>query len=218
MKIVHKKIILFLAMIIPLGYEMDAQNYFLGYQYGLSWNSVKSDGNQTGAAQTNFSTGVTFDVVTRKKLRFGAELLYEKRGFNLGYTVILSNFDERSITNYHHQHYLSIPLKVGYQVGNQFYGFGAVGVVPAFTLKSTFTYPKTDNAFNTTGEITEKEQLEIKPFDLGALIDLGVGYSLTEKISILSSIRIQRSVFEFSKDYQMTHRATTLFLTLRYRL
>jgi hypothetical protein len=83
---------------------------------------------------------------------------------------------------------------------------------------STYKYPKTDSSFNIIGEITENEQLEIKPFDLSAFIDFGIGYNLTEKISILSSIRMQKSLFEFSKDYKLSHRAATLFLSIRYNI
>lgn len=218
MKRMNKKIMLLLSILTGLSYEVNSQNYFFRYNYGFSWNEVKSNGNVKGTSQNNFSTGLTFEVVTRKKLRLGAEILYEKRGFNLEYTVIFNNFDERLVTNYHHQNYLSIPLKIGYQTGNKIYVYGDLGFAPAFNLKSTFKYPETDSSFNIIGEITENEQFEIRPFDLSALIDFGVGYNLTEKISILSSVRIQNSLFEFSKDYQMSHRATTLFLSLRYML
>jgi hypothetical protein len=214
----NKNIILFLSILISFSFEIYSQKYYLGSKYGFSWNEVKSNGNLIGTPQKNFSTGLTFEVITNKKLRLGAEILYEKRGFNLGYTVIFNNFEERLITNYHHQNYLSIPLKIGYQKGNKIFGYGDIGFVPAFNLKSTYKYPKTDSSFNVIGEATENEQLEIRPFDLSALIDLGVGYSFTENISILSSLRIQNSLFEFSKDYQMSHRATTLFLSLRYKL
>ncbi len=213
-----KKIILFLSILTSFSCEIYAQNYYLGYNYGFSWNGVKSNGNPIGTSQNNFCTGLIFEVITKKKLRLGAEILYEKRGFNLGYAVIFNNFDERFLTNYHYQNYLSIPLKIGYQTGNKIYGYGDIGLAPAFNLKSTFKYPKIDSSSNIIGEITENEQLEIRPFDLSALIDFGVGYNLTEKISILSSIRIQKSLFEFSKDYQMSHKATTLFLSLRYKL
>jgi hypothetical protein len=214
----NKKIILFLSILTGFSFEIYSQNYYLGYKYGISWNGVNSNGNLIGTSQNNFSTGLTFDVITNKRLRLGSEILFEKRGFNLGYSVIFNNFDERLLINYHYQDYLSIPLKIGYQTGNKIYGYGDFGLVPAFNLKSTFKYPKTDNSFNIIGEITENEQLEIRPFDLSALIDFGVGYNFTEKISILCSIRIQKSLFEFSKDYQMSHRSATLFLSFRYML
>ena len=214
----NKNIILFLLIFACFSFKIHAQNYYVGYKYGLSWNDVKSNGDLIGTSQNNFSTGVTFEVITNKKLRIGAEIFYEKRGFNLNYTAIFNNFEERLITNYHHQHYLSIPLKIGYQAGKKMYAFGDLGLVPAFNVRSTFRYPKTDDSFNIVGEITEKEQLEIKPFDLSALLDFGVGYNLTNKISILSAIRVQRSLFEFSEDYQMSHRITTLFLSFKYKL
>ncbi len=214
----NKKIILLLAIMASFSHEIFSQKYYLRYQHGLSWNWAKSNGNLVGTAQKNFSNGLTFEVLTNKKLRLGAEILYEKRGFNIGYAVILSNFDERLIRNYHHQHYVSIPLKIGYQKDDKIFTYGDVGLVPAFHVKSTFTYPKTDSSFNTIGEITENEQLDIKPFDLGAMVDIGVGYHLTDNISIMSSLRLQNSLFEFSKDYRMTHRAATVFLSLSYKL
>jgi hypothetical protein len=210
-----------LLLLLPLcifSYEMHAQNYYLGYKHGYSWNEVNSNGNIKGMLQNNFCTGLTFELITKKKLRLGVEILYEKRGFNLGYTVFFNNLDERFLINYHHQNYLSIPIKIGYQFGNKIYGFADIGVVPAFNLTSTFKYPDTDNSFNIIGEITEDEELKIRPFDLAALYDIGVGYNVSHKISILSSLRLQKSLYEFSKDYQMSHRATTLFLTLKYKL
>lgn len=215
---INYKLLLLLSILTCFSHKIYSQHYYLGYHFGFCRNGVKSNGNLIGTSQHNFSTGLTFNYTSVKKLRLGAEVLYEKRGFNVGYTVILKNFDERFITNYHHQNYLSIPLKIGRQAGNKIHGYADIGLVPAFHLKSTFRYPRTDSSFNITGEITENEQLAIRPFDLGALIDFGVGYNLTDKISILSSIRIQNSLFEFSKDYQMSHRAATLFLSFRYKL
>lgn len=214
----NKKITLFLVILISFGYEIHSQNYFFGYKHGFSWNEVNNNGNIIGTSQNNFSTGLTFEFITKKNLRFGADILYEKRGFNLGYTVFFNNLEEQLLINHHHQNYLSVPLRIGYQTGNKIYGFVDIGVIPAYNLKSTFKYPDTDNSFNIIGEIIEDEQLKIRPFDLGALIDFGVGFNLTEKISILSSMRLQKSLFEFSKDYQMTHRATTLFLSVKHKL
>ena len=214
----NKRFLLLLFILTGFYAQLYSQHYSLGYTYGYSWNEVKNNGDVPGSSQNNFITGLSSEWITKKNLRLGAEILYEKRGFDLEYIVFFNNFSQKHIKNYHHQKYLSIPLKIGYQTGKRIYAFGDIGIVPAFNVKSTFTYPNTDSLFNILGEITEREQINIKTFDLGGLLDFGAGYNLTDKFSVSGSIRLQHSLFDFSEVYRMSHRATTLFFTLRYKL
>ena len=212
-----KKGLLFAFATIIFYCRISAQSHTVGLNGGLSRNGVINYGYAVGQNQNNnFAVGINYEACTKMNIRLGAELLYDRRGFDLGYTVITTTGDY-TIKNQHHINYLSVPLKIGYQIGNRYFMFADVGICPSYKVKSTLTYPLIDSTGNSIG--SKKEHLEdINNYDIGGFWDCGLGYNLYDKFSIVAVMRRQRSFWNFSDLYAMKHQFMTISLAFRYKL
>jgi hypothetical protein len=218
-----KSLLLFSCFAVPVA----GQNHLIGIKGGYSWTNISTDAFPNHETLRGFAAGLTYDYITRKKFSLGAELLYDQRGYK----------DELIFTDEHgnqigekyavpvHYNYLSLPLKLGYIMGNNFFGFANIGFCPALLQKVTatiplFTYSAPDLIYR--GDST----IEIKgpsKFDLGGFVEIGCGYKIKNRFTFVAAFRSQYSFTsmtneDFFRYYYIRHYGMTLSLGIKYNL
>ncbi len=195
------------------------QNHFIGMQGGISWTNVISEDcfftdtkNRIGIMY-----GVTYDYTFKNKFHFGIDLIYAQKGFR----------NEVSITDqYEYQHdleyesdynYLSIPLKGGFLIGDNFSGFLYLGVVPSILMNAE-ALGQTIGSSPRTIDITD----EVNEFDFGGLIELGASYKFKGRFMVFTSFAYQQSFMPTKEKYfsngDAKHYGMTSSFGLRYAL
>lgn len=203
------------------------QNHFVGVKGGYSWTNIATNAFAIHETQPGFSAGLTYDFVTKKKLSFGAELLYDRRGYTneLIFTDNQGNptGEKYSIPTYYN--YFALPLKFGYSVGKKFFGFASISVCPALLQKATvtvplFTYNSPDVTYrgDSTVVLTNPSK-----FDISGLAEIGCGYQITNRFTVATSFRYQYSFTSLTnenyfKNYYINNYGMTLSLGIKYNL
>lgn len=185
------------------------QNHFVGFQSGLNFTSVKPNEDlKNSSMKTGFIGGVTYDLNFSNRYQIGVGVLYSQQGFNdqpifvegeNGYVL-----DEKIKIRYD---YLSIPIKIGYEMGNKIKIIPKIGVTPAILVKA-------------------KHKDYVSKFDFGGLIEVGVENDLSENIVLCSAFSYKQSLTNyFNSDYfnryddtARKHFGFSLSVGLKYRL
>lgn len=209
---------LFLCFSLSFSFlTLHAQYQEMGIKGGINWNSMSSN-SAGGNFLTGMTLGVSYDYTFKKKFVIGTDLLYNQRGYSVINVVSISHeyIDE------HHFDYVTVPLRVGYKQGNKIFAFSNLGLTPSFLISSKYVeLENNDPGFYRAGRVTSATQ-NVKRFDLGAFIDLGVGYQFNEKISLSTSLMQQFSFTSFIKNknspLKNRHFGANFSMGLKYRL
>lgn len=203
------------------------QNYFIGLKGGYSWTNIATNVFSIHETQPGFSVGLTYDIVTKKKLSFGAEFLYDKRGYTneLIFTDVIGNPTGEKYSIPTHYNYFSFPLKFGYGGGSNFFGFTSIGVCPALLQKATITLPLFSYNFSDITHRGDSTVVLTKPskFDISGLAEIGCGYKITNRFVGTISFRYQYSFTSLTnenyfKNYYINNYGMTLSLGMKYNL
>lgn len=218
-----KKTLFFLFLLS--GLYAQAQTHIVGLNIGTNSSSISSNAVfGTPSLRLGFHGGLGYEYIFKNKLSLGAEVQYQERGFRqatnftdqFGALLGISNSDYRI-------NYLSIPVKVGYYVGNRFFGFGNIGLAPSFLLKAQATFP----TLNLAGEIIEQEPVDntssYSSFDLGGRAEVGGGYKLNKQFWVTGSVAYLHSltptkVSGFLNELQLRQFGINVNLGLKYTL
>lgn len=191
----------------------------VGIQKGLNISNVTSlaSNNRYGDIY-----GLTYDLIFQDKYTLGIDLLYNQRGFDdkLTFTDISGNQPPTVISKYYSD-YFSVPLKIGYVVGNKLKAFAKLGITPSVLIKAHSTIPIIDTDGDITGEITTDTKSSLLKYDLGGLIDIGLSYAIFENINMFSSLMYNQSFATFYKqpvNDLIRHYSISLSLGLKYQL
>ena len=191
------KRITLITCLIFLSLTGNAQQKLIGIKGALALTNIEwGKGLPNTKFMPNFATGFSFDYLFKNKVRLGSELLLERRGFKdkLNYT------DGNGVTIGELKYsiaftYISIPIKVGYTIGNRIYGFGNAGLIPAFLLSSKYN---TDD-IHFIGN--NKNLTSTNPkFDLATLAEIGIGCKTKNNINVYTAFRFQNSLTSTLKE------------------
>ncbi|UZR97058.1 outer membrane beta-barrel protein [Chondrinema litorale] len=144
--------------------------------------------------------GSTFEYFLKEKLSLGAELFYSPNGFSFD-----RNYQTSQSVNYQFRYnYLSVPLKIRYNLINMFEKRGHIfiktGIAPSYLLRAKV---KT-TVYSENNEIIDKNEVifndNITKFDFAGLGEIGLSTKTSEKFVIYLSVMHKRSFNSFSTD------------------
>jgi hypothetical protein len=221
-----KKLAVIVLMIISI--NASAQIRHIGISAGLGLTGIAKTNSQffnDAETRQGLSAGLTYEYTLKNNISISAGITYNQRGFRIPYDLkdnagnpIVE--DEAIKFNYD---YLSLPLKAGYRFGDKVFGFGNIGIVPAFLVNAKQFHPgyKTD-AVQVGAETVDVSEY-VSKFDFATLIEIGAGYNINEKYSVNTTVTYQRSLSTFStydyfEDDHLRHTGLTLSIGVRYRL
>ena len=212
---------LFLIILTIASLTVAGQNHLIGVKGGVNITNVKYNDDPIHIETKNtvsYIRGLTYEYILNKHLSLGAELLYEQRGWN----VDVPTFDEfgnpgNTLTNREDFTYLSLPIKVGYSIGGNLYGFMNLGVIPARLLSCKVTHPIEN------GGAVYDVYSQYKNYDIAALAELGGGYKIKDRIRLFSSFTYQHSLITASVprdvySLELTHYGMSLTIGVKYSI
>ncbi len=168
---------------------------------------------------TGFSAGVTYEYLTASKFSFGADLVYQEKGFDdLWHFRDETGASLADIRKEFEYNYITLPLSVGYSLGSKMIGFVKFGVTPSYLVRAREIMPGFDEYRANTKDLTSKTTR----FDFGCQFELGAEYRFLEKYSVFVSsalfgsyTRMKTYVFYFS---EVKHFGFNVSAGLKYRL
>jgi hypothetical protein len=180
-----------------------SQNNSIGIRSGVSFsNIISKDFISNNEQRIGIVEGITYDYFFHKHFFVGIEANYEQRGFKnyIIFTDINGNPTGRKEPIYFQFDYLSLPVKLDYRLGNKFFGFAGIGIIPAYIIKSTAIFPIFDENLVVNGTQKTNTLNNVSKFDFGGLAEIGGGFILKENFSINILFRYHQSFTSISNN------------------
>ncbi|MFZ6053217.1 porin family protein [Halocola ammonii] len=215
-----------LALTILISSTAFSQDHFFGLTGGPNVTDViHNDFLESTDYEFGFTAGFNYQYRLNENITIGADLLYEKRGFNS--VVLYSREDEfnsvYSLTVFDF-HYVTLPIKAGYRlnVTDKLYGFGNLGVAPGYLIKTEFDIPELFS-YNGGEPITANKTEEANRIDLAGLAELGAGYQISDNILCYVLAKYQYSILsvsdtEYFERSDIHHHGISLMAGVSFRL
>lgn len=213
-----KKLFLFIITIASI--TAAGQNHLIGVKGGVNITNVNFNDDPIPIETKNtisYIRGLTYEYFLSKHFSLGAELLYEHRGWNKDVPYYDEFGPGKTLTNREDFTYLSLPLKAGYSIGGKLYGFMNLGVIPARLLSCKVTLPIEN------GGAVYDAYSNYKNYDIAALVELGGGYKIKDRIRLFSSFAYQHSLITASMaqnehSLELTHYGMSLTIGFKYSI
>lgn len=165
---------------------------------------VKMIGMSTSVSSSNYDAelgwggGFTYTHKMSNRIHLGGEVLFEQR--RISNKMNIANIKGTVLENkkvIHRLNYVSVPLTVNFIWGEKLFGGVGIGVAPTFLLSANYDryISKADNSIEVDGTVDSKSKA--KSFNLGMLIDAGMGYQLNEKFSITGNFRYNMNEVDY---------------------
>ncbi len=220
---------IFLIILTATTLKVAGQNHLFGVKYGINQTNITTSSNFVDQHdfRTGISAGLTYEYLFKKHFSLGADLIYNQRGFTFRNEIVFTDnlgnpASEKYITKFNYD-YISVPIKAMYNIGNKFYGFTNIGVIPSIL----FDAKTTTSTFGTDGKLTGKRNFDVtslvSKFDFAGLVEIGGGYKFKNGFWLYTSFAYQHSFttitnskyFSYSK---IQHNGMTLTLGLKRAL
>jgi hypothetical protein len=209
-------IILFTASLSAFG-----QNHYLGLQGGINMTNLPAKKSFPDAEmRIGFIGGFNYEYKTSKNYRLGIDILYSQQGFIHNLRVYDDGRGETGISEYKFD-FFTIPIKIGYELGNKIKVIPKLGIVPSFLLKGEIILPEFDNEGNVISYETINYEDFVNNFDFGGCFELGFEGKLSENIKISPSLSFKHSIMEFFKSdsfdrIDMIHKGFSISMGFKY--
>lgn len=205
------------------------QKHYFGLQAGLNnTNLTAKESFEDTGMRTGFIGGITYELKFSNRYRIGVDLLYSQQGFDNKPMPIddmrTYMVEEDIYYNYYNYDYLSIPIKIGYEIGNTIKLIPLLGLVPAFVIKSEIKSPKIDeNGFIDIGERITNQKDYVSRFDFRGLVEVAIEGNLSKHIVLSPTVTYKHSLTTFSNTdyfdgYNMRHYGFSVAIGLKYIL
>ncbi len=167
-----------------------AQNHYFGTKAGINFSTVHIGSIQFTPITSvdylgSYTGGITYDYIFASNLIIGTEILYRQSGYTTEVSnnhILLKYIDEN----------ISIPLKVGYQIGEKFTAFGNLGIVSSFLISSKFYSYNNDDEMTLRGGRDNTDDKTL--YSLGGMAELGGGYNFKNDFLIYLSFGFQHDI------------------------
>jgi len=198
---------------------------FIGVKGGLNltYNSF-NDLYKMRNSRSGLSGGLTYELFIKKNTSFGADLLYNQRGFTeeIVFTDNQGNPTGQKATTEYNFNYLSLPVKVGIYTKNRTRIGLNLGFVPSCLIKSETILPPYESGGQVYNGQTINTTDRVTKFDFAGLVEFAFNFQLKDNYWFLGTISYQHSFTDFTnKDYfnrNMNHYGLILSIGFRYRL
>jgi len=217
---------IFLIILTITTFKVAGQNHLFGVKGGVNWTNITTSNfvNQHDF-RTGISAGLTYEYLFKKYFSVGADLIYNQRGYtnDIVFTDNLGNPTGEKYTINFNYDYVSLPIKTGFNIGNKFYGFTNIGVIPSLLVDAKTVTP----TFNTVGKVTGNETFDVTSrvtkFDFAGLAEIGGGYKFKNRYWLFTSFAYQYSFTTFTNseyfsNSKIRHNGMTLTIGLKCAL
>jgi hypothetical protein len=216
---------IFLITLIAFSiFKSNGQKHFIGLKNGISMTNIKQNNflNESDL-KIGFHTGIFYEYLNKKGILFASDLIYNQRGFKsqIIFTDKSGYPTKLRIPSKFNYNYISIPLKVGYNYGNKYFGFVNIGLIPSVLVYSDIVSPTFNQDGNFTGEDKQILTDQISKFDLASLIEIGGGFSINKRTLLQISCNFQKSIT--TTDYStyfpksnIKHFGTLISISIKY--
>ena len=215
-----------LIIILMISVHGNSQTHWIGLQRGINITSVDAKEN-FGDTRQRFSyiDGFNYEYLAPRNLILGLDFLYNPRGFRED--VLFSN-EEGSIVNESIRvnfdyDYISIPLSIGFAMGDKYRLIPKAGIIPSYLLKAEYKRPEIEiNGLRIEEEIINISD-EFTKFDLSGQVSLEGNYSIQKNGKLFITATYRRSLTNVVKsDYfetdKMKHFGLSISIGLKYSL
>ena len=207
-----KKILLFSGLLLAAT-TAQAQTHLLGVKGGFTSTSALEDlhvGELT-ERRKGVTAGITYEYITKGGFSLLADLLYSQRGYRNDYAIFTQTFSTSGptygepiyvraynlLTTYS---YLTLPLRMGFNTGNTFYGSVNAGLVPALLLHSQEPYFARASNGPVTAQGTADVTAQKKRFDIAIIAEIGGGYKFQNGSRVFATVSVQQSAYDVNKE------------------
>ncbi len=203
-----------------------SQTHWIGLQRGINLTSVDAKENFGDTRQRfSYMDGFSYEYLAPRNLILGLDFLYNPRGFRED--ILFSN-EEGSIVNETIQvnfdyDYISVPLSIGFAMGEKYRLIPKTGIIPSYLLKAEYKRPEIEiNGLRIDEEIVNISN-EFTKFDLSALVSLEGNYNIQENGKLFLAATYRHSLTNIVKsDYfktdKMKHFGLSISIGLKYSL
>jgi hypothetical protein len=198
-----------------------AQKHLVGIQGGVSLTNVKTVNFPKQEFKSGLTGGLSYEYLLKSNFSLGADLLYVQRGFNsrLIFTNAIGQMTGENAISKMRYDYVSLPIKASFKLGEQFYGFGNIGLAPSILVETEFTIPGILGGESQVLRATDK----VSKFDLAGLIEVGAGYKIQERFLLFASVAFQHSFTtitnaNYFSNGDIYHYGFTFSLGVKYAL
>jgi hypothetical protein len=208
--------------------QVTGQNHFIGIKGGENRTNNAMDSYKSEfESRSGLAVGLTYEYFIDKHFSLGADLIYDQRGFNFRDTILNysgnPNLNDQINKVDYQFNYISVPIKTGFNVGNNLYGFVSLGLCPSLLIDATTK----SHTFNLDGTFTGSEKGDVfeqmSKFDFTGIFEIGGGYKFKQRYWLFTSFSYQYGIFTYysptySTNGENRHKGTTLSLGLKYGL
>ena len=187
-----KNLALLLALSLLISLDLFAQ-VSIGVKVGGALAGQANEG--IGLANSNdqkitYLAGLSVPISLSQKFDLQPELLYSSKGFR---TLIISS---RSVSERYNLHYLSVPIMLRYHLLDKL--TVALGPEVSYLLGAATSL----NTVSFSGTPSIQEQFLSSYKDLDIALNVGVGYSLSDKWSL--NLRYNMGLYDVSEDFTVS--------------
>ncbi|MDL2254841.1 PorT family protein [Bacteroidales bacterium OttesenSCG-928-J16] len=190
-----------LILLTAMAMNVAGQGHLVGVKGGVNFTNITSKYLKDTDYRIGATTGVTYEYRFKNCLSVGADLIYDQRGYlieDLWFTDAYGNILGNGEVKYHYD-YISLPLKIGFNFGNKFFGLANIGVIPSLLVNAKGIAPYFVLNLNI---IEEKHKYDVsdgmRKFDLAGFVEIGAGYKFCDHYSVFASFAYQHSFRSFT--------------------
>lgn len=208
------KHIIFVFLIVSAN-DLSAQKHIIGVRGGTTTSNIISE-NPWMYKNENMNRifgGVSYQYILNKNIYLGADLIYNQKGYSVPVVYTNDQGEVIKIAGYidYKYDYLSLPLFLGFKVGNRLNAFAHLGLMP-----SHLVYAEVDNSnyndplidmFQINSDITKS----VSKFDLTPIAELGIGFNFTDRIGLNVSATYHHSVTSITNDNYFANSKVTFY-------
>lgn len=187
-----KKILLLLFL--ALSFSLSAQQHFIGIKGGLLSSNAKYYGDNYSyyrfiTNHNSFSAGLTYDYISKYNFLLGIELNYNEKGFTNGLSQ--AGFEGEFYTYQLYSNYFSIPIKIGYQIGNKTFFNIYTGLIGSWLYEGELKgYYNGEELFK---PLNAPYPYNGTKLEAAAFLEMGVGYKFDTGIRTYITYLYQHS-------------------------
>ena len=183
-----------ILILIALSSFVYGQSHYIGFKGGASLTKVNDISYADDVEfRFGFTAGLSYEYKLKNNILLAADLQYIQKGYD--FDIAFTN-DEGLLVGEGKSHmkydYISLPIKVGYSIGERFSGFFNLGVAPALLTKAYYDFSDPNGILPEIEEFEGVDITEETPkFELSGLAEIGANYKINEKFIITTAVTSQ---------------------------
>lgn len=216
---------IFITLLVLFSISSFAQNHYLGLKGGVNIANISGDNIPKDASSyIGFSAGLSYDFNLKNNILLGADLLYDRKGYIDKITFTNEEGVSQGLHNTYQQfNFVSLPIKVGYSIGDKLSAYAYFGIVPSYLINASYFVYEIDKPETSEYKHANDWTEHYSKFELSGLVEVGANYLLTKKFLITLSGNYMHGFnkVEFDSDFvdlSYFHNRFNISLGIKYAL